>query len=77
MSAPVDCEPLVALLPVQAPEAVLLVAFVLLHVSIELLPLETAVGFAVRLTVGAGLAADTVTVVDRELLPPVPVQDSV
>ena len=51
--APVDCEPLVALFPDHVPEAVQLVAFVLLHVSVELLPLDTVPGLAVSETVGA------------------------
>ena len=43
-----------------------------LHVSVELPPLATEVGFAVNVTVGAGT---TVTVAVATLLvPPVPVQ---
>ena len=53
-SAPVDCEPLVALLPDQAPEACTVVAFVLLQLNVELPPLDTEVGFAVKETVGSG-----------------------
>ena len=65
VSAPLDCEPLTALVPDQASDAVQLVAFVELHVSVEALPLVTDVGLALRETVGAaggGGAADTVTV---------------
>ena len=70
--APVLCVPLVALAPLQAPEAVHEVALVELHVSVELPPPATEVGFAANVTVGAGT---TVTVaVARALVPPVPVQ---
>ena len=72
--APVLCVPLVALAPLQAPDAVHEVALVELHVSVELPPLAIEVGFAVNVTVGAGT---TVTVaVARGLVPPVPVQVS-
>jgi hypothetical protein len=69
--APVDCEPLTALVPDQAPEAVQAVAFVDDHVRLELLPLATVLGLAVRATVGAGAVTETVT--DCVALPPVPV----
>ncbi len=72
-SAPVDCEPLVVLLPDQAPEAVHEAAFVLDHDSVEALPLATVLGLAPSVTVGAGRAV-TVTVADCVALPPVPVQ---
>ncbi len=70
-----DCEPLTALLPDQAPEAVQEVALVLDHVRVELAPLATVLGLAVKLTVGA--ADVTVTVADCAALPPAPVQVSV
>ena len=70
--APVDCEPLVARAPDQAPEAVQLVAFAEDQVSVELPPLGTMVGFAAIVTVGAGVASATVA--DLAVLPPVPVQ---
>ncbi len=70
-----DCEPLTALLPDQAPEAVQEVALVLDHVRVELAPLATVLGLAVKLTVGA--ADVTVTVADCAALPPTPVQVSV
>lgn len=70
-SAPVVCEPLVASVPDQAPVPVQAVAFVADQLSVELLPLTTLLGLAVKVTVGAG--AVTVTVVDCEALPPVPV----
>jgi len=60
-SAPVDCVPLTALVPDQAPEAVQAVAFVDDHVRLELLPLATVLGLAVRVTVGAGAVTETVT----------------
>lgn len=55
--------------PDHAPLAVQLVALVELHVSVEVAPLVTEVGFAARLTVGAGGGAPTVTVVLREIDP--------
>jgi hypothetical protein len=54
--------PLVALLPLQAPEAVHAVALFADHVSFELPPLETLVGLALRETLGG--VADTDTVAD-------------
>ncbi len=70
-----DCEPLTALLPLHAPDAVQAVAFVADQVSIELVPLATELGAALRVTVGAVL--ETVTVAACVALPPVPVQVSV
>ena len=66
-----DSVPLVDLLPVHAPLAVQLVAFVEDHARVEEPPLVTLLGVAVKVTVGA---ATTVTVADWLLLPPVPVQ---
>ena len=60
-SDPVDCEPLVALPPDQAPEAVQLVAFVLVQLNVELAPLGRLVGFAVNDSVGAGVVAPLLT----------------
>ena len=77
MSAPVDCEPLVALPPDQPPEAVQAVALVVDQLRVELLPLTMELGLAVKLTVGGGVAAVTETVADWEALPPGPVQVSV
>ncbi len=74
MSAPVVCEPLVALVPDQAPEAVQVVALLADQLNVEPLPLATVLGLAVKLTTGAG--AVTETVVDCVPLPPVPVQAS-
>ncbi len=59
MSAPVDCEPLVAWLPDQPPEAVQEVAFVVDQLKEELPPLAMELGFAARLTVGAGVGEVT------------------
>ncbi len=70
-----DCEPLTALLPDQAPEAVQEVALVLDHVRVELAPLATVLGLAPIVTVGTG--GVTLTVADCEALPPAPVQVSV
>ena len=72
---PVLAEPPVPLAPVQPPEAVQPVAFVLLQVSREELPLATLAGFTPRLTVGAGGVTVTVTVWLAD--PPGPVQVSV
>ena len=64
-----DCEPLVALVPDHAPEAVHEVAFAADQVSVELPPLATVLGLALMLTVAPG-AALTVTVADWAALPP-------
>jgi hypothetical protein len=70
--AAVDCEPLIALAPDQAPEAVQEVALVAAQVNVDVPPLATVLGLALNLTVGGG--ADTETVEDCVALPPVPVQ---
>lgn len=57
-----DAEPLVVFPPVHAPEAVQAVALVEDHISVEVLPLVTELGLALRLTVGAGCL--TLTVAD-------------
>ncbi len=54
MRAPVDCEPLTAMAPDQAPEAVQAVALPDDHVKVELPRLLIVVGEAARVTVGAG-----------------------
>jgi hypothetical protein len=71
----VECDPLVASLPLQPPEAVQDVAFLDDQDSIELPPLAMVLGLALTLTVGAGEL--TVTVADCAALPPAPVQVSV
>jgi hypothetical protein len=75
VNGPVDCEPLVALAPDHAPEAVQPVASVDDQLSVALAPLARVCGLAEIVTVGAG--ALTVTVADCEALPPLPVQLSV
>jgi hypothetical protein len=76
VSAPVDCEPDGFLLPVQPPEAVQLVALVEFQLSVELPPLATLVGFAVKVRVGAGVVPCTLTVTSRVTEPPLPEQVS-
>ena len=73
--APVDCDPLVALLPDQPPEAVHEVASTDDHVRVALPPLATALGPTLKLTVGVGALVETVT--DCAALPPAPIQVSV
>ena len=75
MSAPVDCEPLMALAPDQAPEAVQAVAFLDDQVRVDAAPLAIVLGLAAKARVGAGAVTDTV--VDCVALPPRPVQLSV
>ena len=75
LSAPVDCEPVNGLLPDQAPEAAHEVALVEDQVNVAVPPLVTALGPALRMTVG--VAAFTETVADCAALPPAPVQDRV
>jgi len=60
--APVDCEPLIDLVPVQAPWAAQEVALVLLQEIVAALPEVTVLGFAFSAI--AGGPAVTVTVVD-------------
>jgi hypothetical protein len=77
LSAPEDCEPLMALLPDQAPDAEQLVALVADQLNVELAPLETVLGLAESVTVGADEDELTVTVADCSALPPDPVHVSV
>ena len=74
VSAPVDCDPVMALVPDQAPDAVHEVALLDDHVNVELPPLDTALGPALSMTVGA--AGLTETVADCVALPPAPVHES-
>ena len=60
MSAPVDCAPLLALMPDQPPEAVQAVALAADHVRVELAPAASVLGLALMLTVGANELTDTV-----------------
>jgi hypothetical protein len=71
-TAPVDCEPLSPLAPLQPPDALQEVALVLDQVSVEEAPEFTVLGVALSVTVGAVL--ETVTVADCVALPPLPVQ---
>jgi len=71
----VDYEPLVGLLPDQPPEAVQDVAFVADQFKVEVPPLITELGLAVRLTAGAGDFTETVA--DCVALPPGPIQVNV
>jgi hypothetical protein len=66
--------PLVGCPPLHPPDAVQVVAFVELQLSVEVPPVSTLVGFAVNVTVGAGT---TVTVTAWLPVPPVPVQVNV
>jgi hypothetical protein len=72
--APVDWEPLTALLPDQAPDAMQAVALLAAQVKAALLPRVIVLGLAARATVGAGCVTETV--VACVALPPVPVQVS-
>jgi len=60
VSAPVACEPLTALVPTQAPEALQEVALMADQVKVDPLPLATVLGLAESVTVGAGEVTDTV-----------------
>jgi hypothetical protein len=71
--APVEEEPLVALVPDQAPDAVQAVALTDDQVSMELAPLATVLGLAPMLTLTVGFAL-TVTVADWDAVPPSPLQ---
>jgi hypothetical protein len=75
VSAGVVCEPAVASEPLQPPEAVQAVALVDDQVNADVAPLFTVVGFAVKVTAGAGVVTETVA--DCAALPPAPVQVSV
>jgi hypothetical protein len=72
VSAPVDCDPLVALGPDHAPEAVHEVALLADQFKVEPVPIFTVLGLVLRLTRGADAAATTVT--DCAVLPPEPLQ---
>ena len=74
MRAPVDCEPLTALAPDQAPEAVQAVALVEDQAKTALLPLAIVLGLADKATVRAGEVTDTVFVCVAR--PAVPVEVS-
>jgi len=75
LSAAVDCEPLVATLPDQPPEAVQVVALLVVQVNSDVPPVLMLEGLALRDTLGG--AAATEIVADWEAEPPVPLQVSV
>ena len=60
MSAPTDCEPLIALPPDQASDATQSVAFAEVQVKVDLSPGLIVLGAALMLTVGAAGVTDTV-----------------
>jgi hypothetical protein len=55
VSGPVDCVPLVAFEPLHPPDALHVVAFVVVQLRLEDEPLATADGVAVSVMDGAGL----------------------
>jgi hypothetical protein len=69
--ADVAADPFMASAPLQPPDAVQEVALVADQLSIEVAPLLTVLGFALRVTAGAGWVTDTV--IDCAALPPEPV----
>jgi hypothetical protein len=75
LSGVVTWDPVVACAPLQPSEALHEVAFVDDQVSVEVAPLFTVVGFATKVTAGAGMLTDTVA--DCAALPPAPLQVSV
>jgi len=75
LSAPVDCEPLVAGVPDQPPDAVQVAALVETQVKVDVPPVVTLVGLALNEMLGGGAETDTVTDCDAE--PPAPVQVNV
>jgi hypothetical protein len=73
-TAPVDCEPVRVLLPIQPPDAVQALALLLDQLSVDAAPDCTLLGVALRVTVGA--LFETVTVTDCVAGPPDPSQVS-
>ena len=73
VSDPVDCDPLKALEPDQAPEAVQAVALLDDQDRVAPAPLATVLGLALNVTVAVAWGL-TVTVVDWAAVPPPPVQ---
>jgi len=76
-NAAVPCEPDVALVPLQPPDAVQADALVVDHVKVDVPPWATCAGLAASETVGAGGVALTVTAAVWDVDPPAPVQLSV
>jgi hypothetical protein len=70
----VDSLELIALAPAQSPVAAHDVALLELQVSVEELPCRMAEGFALRASVGGGVAGVTLTVTVCVAVPPAPVQ---
>jgi hypothetical protein len=66
------CEPLIASVPLQPPEAVHEVALLDDQLSVDDAPLATVLGVAVRVTDGAGVVTEMVA--DCAALPPAPMQ---
>jgi hypothetical protein len=77
LRVPVDSVPLMLREPLQSPLATQDVAFVVVHDSVDEPPCVIALGVAVRDSVGAGVAGDTVTDVLPDPVPPRPVHVSV
>jgi len=80
VSLPVEALPLVALAPLQPPDALHEVALVVLHVRVEVPLLAILAGFAPSVTVGDGGGGSGVTVtvaVAAALVPPALEQVSV
>jgi hypothetical protein len=75
VNAPVDCVPLVALLPDQLPDAVQVVALATDQLKVAAFPVVTELGVAERLIVGAAVDARE-TAADWVELPPEPVHVS-
>jgi hypothetical protein len=71
VSAAVTSLPMVGRAPLQLPDAVQLVASVVDHLNVVVVPLITEVGSAVMVTVGAGATA---TLAVAAAMPPAPVQ---
>ena len=61
VSAPVDHAPLSGTAPLQPPDAAQLVAFAAIHVKVELPPLPTVVGEAVKVTAALGTVISMLT----------------
>ena len=60
VSAPVEAVPFRDWRPLHAPEAVQLEALVVVHVSVDALPLATLVGEALKVSVGGAMATTAV-----------------
>jgi hypothetical protein len=73
VSAALDCDPLMPLVPDQPPEAVQAVALMDDQVSLDVPPLATVLGLALKLAVTEGCVL-TETVADCAAVPPTPVQ---